>query len=137
MKSENKKNYFIINIRFKMTCSGGALLIVYWSYWSRSCWSLGSRSWSDWSRDLCLSLGLVCCLLRFWLLVDVYGRSDSLVDDDGRLVVLAGCGDVDWVRLGGRGVLLWGRGRSLVALLGRVLRLVRPRLLGLWWTGKH
>ena len=89
---------------------------MYWSYWSRSCWSLGSRSWSDWSRDLCLSLGLVCCLLRFWLLVDVHGRSDSLVDDDGRLVVLAGRRDVDRVRVGGGVVLLGRSGWSLVRL---------------------
>ena len=51
-------------------------------------------------------MSLVGLLVGF--LVDVNWRPDSLVDDDGRLVVLAGGGDVDGVRAGG--------GRSLVRL---------------------
>ena len=71
---------------------------------------------SHWGRDLGLSPGLVAGLLLVWFLIDVYWRPHSLVDDDGRLVVLAGGRDVDWVG-GGGGVVLLGRaGGPLVGL---------------------
>ena len=49
-------------------------------------------------------------------LVDVDWGPHSLVDDDGRLVVLAGGRDVDWVGGGGGVVLLGGTGGPLVGL---------------------
>jgi len=66
----------------------------------------------------------------------MYRRSDSLVDDDWWLVVLAGSRDVDWVRVGGSVVLLWRTGRSLVGLLWWFLRFISRSawLLGLRWT---
>ena len=49
-------------------------------------------------------------------LIDVDWRPHSLVDDDGRLVVLAGGRDVHGVRVGGGVVLLGRSGWSLVRL---------------------
>ena len=79
-------------------------------------------------------------MLVLWFLIDVHWWSHALVDDDGRLVVLARGWDIDRVRLGGSVVLLGRRCGSLVGLLGWVLGLVGGsgfvlRLLSLWWTG--
>merc|ERR1719490_652440 len=80
----------------------------------------------------------VAGLLRagFRLLINVDWRLDALVDDDWRLVVSPGGGDVDWVRLAGGGVLLLRslrRGAGLVSLPGRrgglILRLAGGRRL--------
>ena len=75
----------------------------------------------------------------FRLLIDVDWRLDALVDDDWRLVVSPGGGDVDWVRLAGGGVLLLRslrRRAGLVSLPGRrgglILRLAGGRRLISW-----